>query len=154
MKVAINTCYGGFGLSKIAIIMLLRKKGYSDLYFYKMKYDDLYWIYRFERISEKEYLNNKDLYSPMICTKDFGDLISTEDNEIYEEFDESIITIYDLCEKRSDKDLIEVIETIGTTGASSRSANLKIVEIPDDIEYTIDNYDGIESVHEKHRVWR
>lgn len=151
MKVAINTCYGGFGLSKIATIMLLRKKGYSDLYFYKMKNDGLYWIYRFERISEKDYLNNKDILSVMICTKDFGNLISIEDNEI---FDESIILERDLYENRADKDLIEVIETIGIASASGRFADLKIVEIPDDVDYTIDNYDGIESVHEKHRVWR
>ena len=31
--------------------------------------------------------------------------------------------------------------------------NDKIIEIPDDIEWEIDNYDGIESIHEKHRSW-
>jgi len=28
-----------------------------------------------------------------------------------------------------------------------------VVDIPDDIEYEIDDYDGIESVHEAHRSW-
>jgi len=34
-----------------------------------------------------------------------------------------------------------------------RCAELKIVEIPNGIEYEIDNYDGVETVHEKHRSW-
>jgi len=29
----------------------------------------------------------------------------------------------------------------------------KVVEIPDDIEFVIEEYDGIEWVAEKHRVW-
>jgi hypothetical protein len=31
---------------------------------------------------------------------------------------------------------------------------LKVVSIPDDVEWVMDDYDGIESIHEKHRVWR
>ena len=30
---------------------------------------------------------------------------------------------------------------------------LKIVEIPDDVEWEIDDYDGIETIHEVHRSW-
>jgi hypothetical protein len=31
---------------------------------------------------------------------------------------------------------------------------LEIVEIPDDVEYTIEEYDGLEHIAEKHRTWR
>jgi len=31
---------------------------------------------------------------------------------------------------------------------------LAIVEIPDDVEYTIEEYDGNEHVAEAHRTWR
>jgi len=53
---------------------------------------------------------------------------------------------------RSDKRLIQVIEKIGIENASNNS-KLIIVEIPDDVEWEIDNYDGIETIHEKHRCW-
>lgn len=52
--------------------------------------------------------------------------------------------------------LVKVVEELGGghgTGASGRFANLEVVEIPDNIEYEIDEYDGIETIREKHRTW-
>lgn len=37
--------------------------------------------------------------------------------------------------------------------ADGKCAELKIIEIPDDIEWEIEEYDGWEHVAEKHRVW-
>jgi hypothetical protein len=34
-----------------------------------------------------------------------------------------------------------------------RFAELKIVEIPDDVEWQIEEYDGLEWVAEKHKTW-
>ena len=48
--------------------------------------------------------------------------------------------------------LVQVVEEFGTE-ANGWAANLQIVEIPDDVEWEIHEYDGIESIHEKHRVW-
>jgi len=48
--------------------------------------------------------------------------------------------------------LIEVIEKLGSR-ANGQHSELKIVEIPDDVEYTIADYDGIEWVSEVHRTW-
>ena len=56
----------------------------------------------------------------------------------------------ELC--RDDEDLVKVVETLGK-GADGPFAKLKIVEIPDDVEWQIDEYDGNEWVSEKHRVW-
>lgn len=55
---------------------------------------------------------------------------------------------------RDDPVLIEIIERIGLDKSADRYAELKIVEIPDDVEWTIDEYDGLEWVAEKHRTWR
>jgi hypothetical protein len=55
--------------------------------------------------------------------------------------------------KRDDPALIAAIEAVGVEKASGRHANLKIVEIPADVEWEIDEYDGFETVHEKHRSW-
>ncbi len=53
---------------------------------------------------------------------------------------------------RSHPLLIKVCEQLGEK-ANGRFADLKIVEIPDGIEYEIDEYDGLESIHEKHQSW-
>lgn len=37
--------------------------------------------------------------------------------------------------------------------AAAEHCTLKLVDIPDDVKYTIENYDGRESVHEDHRIW-
>jgi len=55
---------------------------------------------------------------------------------------------------RSDPRLIAAIEKIGCDKASGERAKLKILEIPDDIEYYIEDTGwGEEIIHEKHRTW-
>jgi hypothetical protein len=54
--------------------------------------------------------------------------------------------------ERNDPILIEVIEELGET-ANGSYAELKIVEIPDDINWVIQEYDGIEWVAEVHQTW-
>ena len=54
--------------------------------------------------------------------------------------------------RRADAKLVECVETLGEE-ADGRFAKLKVVEIPDDVEWEIDEYDGLESIHEIHRVW-
>jgi hypothetical protein len=58
---------------------------------------------------------------------------------------------YDIV--RDDPDLIRVIEELGQQ-ANGRFAKLKIVEIPSDVKWQIDEYDGLEWVAECHRTWR
>lgn len=54
---------------------------------------------------------------------------------------------------RSDKRLIQVIEKLGVEKASGEYSKIRIIDIPNDIEWDIDEYDGIETIHEKHRSW-
>ena len=89
MKVVINRCYGGFGLSKEAYEFLGKE-----------------W-------------------------DDYG-------------FANSI--------DRSDPKLVKCVETLGDK-ANGRFAELKVVEIPDDIAWYIDEYDGMETIEEVHRTW-
>jgi hypothetical protein len=53
---------------------------------------------------------------------------------------------------RANPDLVRCVETLGSA-ASGTLANLKVVEIPDDVEWQIDEHQGIESIHEVHRSW-
>ena len=48
--------------------------------------------------------------------------------------------------------LINAVETLGKK-SWGHCAKLKVFEIPDGIEYYIDNYDGLETIHETHRSW-
>jgi hypothetical protein len=59
---------------------------------------------------------------------------------------------YDRDIPRDDPYLLEVIKRLGM-GANGPHANLKVVEIPGDVEWIIQEYDGAEWVAEKHRTW-
>jgi len=95
----------------------------------------LYWQ---KKYPGQEITTNKDEYGWMDC-------FFLDDKQLFLDFYKD--------ESREDPILIEVIETLGKK-ANSQYSNLEIVEIPDDVLYTIEDYDGIESVHEVHRVWR
>lgn len=98
MKIAINTCYGGFSVSEEALKLYC------------------------------EYTNTK--YNP-------------EELNEYE---------FNDANHRTDSILIQVIEELGER-ANGRFANIKIIEIPDEINYIIQDYDGVEWVAEVHRTW-
>jgi hypothetical protein len=58
--------------------------------------------------------------------------------------------------KRDDPILIEIIEKIGLQAAGGGFSKLKIIQIPDDVPsdgWVIMDYDGMEWVAEKHRIW-
>lgn len=59
--------------------------------------------------------------------------------------------VYDLA--RDDPALVSAVETLGAA-ANGPFAQLKIVEIPDDVVWYIQDYDGVEWVAESHRTWR
>lgn len=117
MKVVINRCYGGFGLSDAAVIRYAELKGINLV---------------MEESDEK--IGGSVFY-----------LDGIKDDEHY-------FSYYDLSNDRSDPFLIQVVEELGQA-ANGFAADLTVVNIPDDIEYTIEEYDGIEWVAEKHRTW-
>ena len=142
MKVVINRCYGGFGISPEAQKLYLKYCG-KKCYFYKQtKYEHCDGKVEYMRVPTKEatswcYTVTKNLGK---TTTDIGG-----DNESELWYDGNI--------ERDDPILIRVVEELGSDKASNSHAKLEIVEIPDGIEYTIDDYDGRESIHEAHRSW-
>jgi len=54
---------------------------------------------------------------------------------------------------RDDPDLVFVVQSLGAASASGYLSKLKIVEVPDDVEWKIHNHDGMESVSEKSNSW-
>lgn len=53
---------------------------------------------------------------------------------------------------RDDPVLVEIVESMGSK-ADGWAAELKIVEIPDGVEWSVHEYDGNEWVAEAHRTW-
>lgn len=53
---------------------------------------------------------------------------------------------------RDDPALLAVVAELGED-ASGKHAKLQVVEIPDDVEWEIEEYDGIEHIAEAHRTW-
>ncbi len=54
---------------------------------------------------------------------------------------------------RDDPVLVRVVQELGES-ANGRFASLKIVEIPADVQWDLQEYDGWEWIAEKHRTWR
>ena len=53
---------------------------------------------------------------------------------------------------RNDEVLVALVEDLGSA-VNSRYSDLKVVEIPEDVDWYIEEYDGMEWVAEKHRRW-
>lgn len=66
--------------------------------------------------------------------------------------DDNYLWYYEFSTDRSDADLVAVVEKFGKE-VNSWASDLKVVEIPDDVEWGVAEYDGVEHVYEKHRTW-
>jgi hypothetical protein len=49
--------------------------------------------------------------------------------------------------------LVEMVEQ-GGTDVDGEYSELKVVDVPDDVNWYIEEYDGMEHVAERHRTWR
>lgn len=54
--------------------------------------------------------------------------------------------------ERTDPRLVALVEELGEK-ASGVHAQLEVVEIPDGVEWYIEDYDGLEHIAEAHRTW-
>jgi hypothetical protein len=53
---------------------------------------------------------------------------------------------------RDDPYLVKIVKNLGMA-ANGAHANLKIVEVPGDVKWIVQEYDGAEWVAEEHRTW-
>jgi hypothetical protein len=56
-------------------------------------------------------------------------------------------------DNRTAPELVHVVESLGSEASSGRHALLRVVEIPDGVQWTIEDHAGIEHVAEAHRTW-
>lgn len=136
MKVVISRCYGGFGISIEAQKDLINMgcehiiKGAANI--------DEYFGKHIETLDDKLKYDTPRQHMKF-C-------------EIYIDIDKRLVYHPDSI-SRECLHLIKLIKDKGSEYVSGQNANLQIVEIPDDICYEIDQYDGFESIEECHRSW-
>jgi hypothetical protein len=82
------------------------------------------------------------------CYGGFG--LSNKAKEMYAELSGKKINDWDI--PRNDLHLIVVVMQLREK-ANDEHSDLKIIEIPDGVEWIIEEYDGNEWVAEKHRTW-
>jgi hypothetical protein len=151
MKVVVNRCFGGFRLSPAAYRRIAELQG-KKCYFFTKDFKKDEWneledakttrfFIAFSIPNPNEVLGREDQWFAMTMEeKDAW-------NKRYEDAE-----IYDFRNDRTNPLLIQVVEELGQR-ASAAAAQLEIVEIPDGIEWEIDEYDGNETVEETHRKW-
>jgi hypothetical protein len=158
MKIVINACFGGFSISNLAVKILAGLKGRKCFFFttenlggdYIPMSDD-------EAIANTRMfplINAFDIDNPneiLRSVKDWHDMSMDErkaQNALYKKH-----SLDGMADDRSDPYLVGMVEELGSKAASGSCAKLKVVEIPDGIEWEISEYDGNESVEEKHQSW-
>ncbi|MDD3958553.1 MAG: hypothetical protein PHO96_06660 [Candidatus Izemoplasmatales bacterium] len=134
MKVVINDCYGGFHLSHKAIMAFAKRKGF-DLYAYITSFAS-------NGMKRTPYREG-DVKDEIFLSYFKKPLVDGEEDNYYFSVDEI---------ERNDKDLVDIVEILGEE-SNAFTSSLKVVEIPDDVDFVIEEYDGLESIHEKHRSW-
>ena len=141
MEIVVNRCFGGFGLSALAEKEYLAKKGKTAYFYEQTDYSFKNGKDEYKRVDSVD-KKSRTLYYTV--TEDLGEAISDFPKGV------DFFPNYDM--KRDDPDLVDVVEKLGDA-ANGTFANLHIVEIPEDVDWEISEYDGMESVEEVHRSW-
>lgn len=135
-KIVINTCFGGFGLSEEAMFAYAKRKGIT-LYPEQRTFGASYFT-----VPKEERVTN--------TAKPWDDMTLEERRAFNKAYAKQ--RLYDKEIPRDDPDLIAVVEELGER-ANAPVASLKVIEIPEDATWEIDEYDGREHIAEVHRTW-
>ena len=141
-KVVINACYGGFGLSAFAENLIEERTTGDTLTYYEPVLGT----------EMKRYVRMVRETAGLLCIglrHDYGAVIEDintipDEDRVYSSGRET---------KRDDPLLISIIEEFGSEKCSGQCAQLSIVEIPDDVKWHVEEYDGFEHIAEDHKTW-
>lgn len=140
MKVVINRCFGGFGLSHEAVMRYCEIKGITV---YPEQGKDYWKFWTYWTVKPEDRIESKE-------GDDFYKM-PLEDRAAYNKA-HSEQTIYERDIERNDPALVQAVEELGDK-ANGKHAELSVVEIPDDVDFIIEEYDGNEHIAEAHRTW-
>lgn len=137
MKIVINQCYGGYSLSEAAYEKLI-EYGVPVVKYIAPERDPETGLYPPEE------------HGKVVFDRDLEE--ATAINLAMRELGGRYWTHW-ARDDRTNPLVIRAVEELGSEAASGRLAELKIVEIPDGVDWELDEYDGIETVRERSRSW-
>ena len=134
--------HGGLLTPKWVVEYYKRKGIELFVYIPELTIEDDY-IYELKDPNELD--DNTCIYCGLYLLDNFGDIIE----EITDEISHKVVNEYDMFKDREDKILIDIAKEINNENL------IKIIEIPDEVEYDVIRSDcGFsEWIEEKHRVW-
>lgn len=155
-KVVINACFGGFSLSPAAVRRLAELNGRSCYFFVREVGAGGFGPYRqvTEAEAAKAFMWHAfDIPNPETLDHEgrWHEMTMAERQAHNENYRAHALDSHDI--PRDDPKLVAVVEELGER-AGSKVSDLRIVEIPADAEWHIEEYDGNEHVAETHRTWR
>ncbi len=141
IQVVINKCYGGFSISPEAALWLY-ERGMTEIATPVEEYwkDDQNPD---DALGFKAQLANWREYIASPCER-FCFIVFSPDEKF-------VLDVRPA--KRDNPLLVECVKTLGKK-ANGSCAELAIVEIPDGVDWFVDEYDGYEHIAESHRTWR
>ena len=135
MKIVINKCYGGFGLSDAAYEKLIEYGIPARAYQEETRAPET-GLYRRQPGNEGEIIFDDSLAK-------MPRRIALLGGRYWDTWTRG---------NRTHPLLVRAVEELGSA-ASGRFADLAVVEVPDGISWELDEYDGIETIAETHRTW-
>lgn len=140
MKIVINSCYGGFDLSEAGVLAYARHKGLT-LFPEDSGHSLVGKIY---------YTKPADQRAPTLSNEEFYTRPSEERAASNATYRTQVLCVHDI--PRDDPALVATVEELGSE-SFGHCADLKVVEVPDDVKWHIEEYDGLEHVAENHHTW-
>ena len=135
-KVVVNSCWGGFGISKAG---MLRYAELKDITLYPEP--SQFGMMTYYTVPAEQRVLSPEQWQAATTEQRMAN------NDAY-----SKQTIHCSDIPRDDPALVQVVEELGND-AADRHAELRIAAVPDDVKWTIEEYDGKEWVAEVHRTW-
>lgn len=137
-KVVVNRRHGGFGLSEAATLAYAARKG---LTVHPERDPRFEWLVTYWTVPADQRPTEPDPWdsAPLEKRAAFNAACTAG-------------TIVDRDIPRDDADLVAVVEELGAQ-ANGEFAALEVVELPADVDWEIEEYDGREWIAEKHRTW-
>ena len=140
-RIVINKCHGGFGLSNEAVLRYLELSGTRVWPEANEKFGGIIPFTYYLVPPEERIPGDPDNWHDMTLAE------RAAHNAAY-----SKTVFYDREVARDDPYLVKVVQELGER-ANGDHAELRVVEVPADVNWIIDEYDGLEWVAEVHRTW-
>jgi hypothetical protein len=141
-RIVINACHGGFGLSIEAVQRYLELLGVPVWSEFDTRFKSLglvtYWLVPpgSDRVE--------------VEPKNWNTMSTAERAAHNKKYSDQVFQERDIA--RDDPFLVQTVLELGER-ANGRHSELRVVEVPGDVDWVIEEYDGKEWVAESHRTW-